>query len=324
MAYTAVPTVATGDLWTAANHNAYIKDNFAAGVPDIFTTKGDLAVASGADAAGRLGVGSNGQLLTADSVEALGMKWALSPVLDLIQAKGDLLAGSAADTLARVAVGTNEYILVADSSQAAGVKWALHPIKDLIQAKGDVLAGSAADALVRVAVGTDGYLFVADSSQAGGVGWSAATMGTTFARYKVSSSKSIASATAVILDFDTADYDTDSAVTTGASWKYTVPSGKGGYYAVSAASLIEASTAWNVGEYAVLRLYKNGTQIANLDILYMMADAGTAYAVMLSGITMVELAAGDYIDVRLYQNSGSTLTVNAGGPSTHVAIARLF
>lgn len=30
MAYSAVPTVATGDLWTAANHNQYIKDNFTA------------------------------------------------------------------------------------------------------------------------------------------------------------------------------------------------------------------------------------------------------------------------------------------------------
>ena len=30
MGYSIVPTVATGDLWTAANHNTYIKDNFAA------------------------------------------------------------------------------------------------------------------------------------------------------------------------------------------------------------------------------------------------------------------------------------------------------
>ena len=29
MAYTAVPTQNTGDSWSAANHNTYIKDNFA-------------------------------------------------------------------------------------------------------------------------------------------------------------------------------------------------------------------------------------------------------------------------------------------------------
>ena len=27
--YTAVPTVATGDMWTAANHNTYVRDNLA-------------------------------------------------------------------------------------------------------------------------------------------------------------------------------------------------------------------------------------------------------------------------------------------------------
>jgi hypothetical protein len=29
MAYSAVPSVSTGDLWTAANHNTYIRDNFS-------------------------------------------------------------------------------------------------------------------------------------------------------------------------------------------------------------------------------------------------------------------------------------------------------
>jgi len=63
MAYTAVPTVNTGDTWTAANHNTYIRDNFAAGVPDIFTTAGDIAYATAADVAARLAIGSAGQLL---------------------------------------------------------------------------------------------------------------------------------------------------------------------------------------------------------------------------------------------------------------------
>jgi hypothetical protein len=63
MAYNPVPTVATGDLWTASNHNTYIRDNFAAGVPDIFTAAGDLAIASGANAATNLPIGSSGQVL---------------------------------------------------------------------------------------------------------------------------------------------------------------------------------------------------------------------------------------------------------------------
>lgn len=47
----------------------------AAGMADPTTTKGDLIV-RGASAVGRLAVGSDGQVLTADSTQAAGMKWA--------------------------------------------------------------------------------------------------------------------------------------------------------------------------------------------------------------------------------------------------------
>ncbi len=57
MAYSAVPTVVTGDSWSAANHNTYLRDNLAALWP--FTTAGDLAYASSATALARLAVGSH-------------------------------------------------------------------------------------------------------------------------------------------------------------------------------------------------------------------------------------------------------------------------
>ncbi len=41
----------------------------------LWDTKGDLAVATGADAASKLAVGSNGQVLTADSTQTTGVKW---------------------------------------------------------------------------------------------------------------------------------------------------------------------------------------------------------------------------------------------------------
>ena len=67
MSYNAVPTVATGDAWSAANHNTYIRDNFAAGVPDIFTAAGDIAYATAANAAAALAIGSAGQVLISSS-----------------------------------------------------------------------------------------------------------------------------------------------------------------------------------------------------------------------------------------------------------------
>lgn len=67
MAYTALATAVTGDLWTAANHNTYIKDNFAAGVPDIFTAAGDIAYATADNTAAALAIGDPSRVLSVNS-----------------------------------------------------------------------------------------------------------------------------------------------------------------------------------------------------------------------------------------------------------------
>jgi hypothetical protein len=49
----------------------------ATGIPaTIIDAKGDLIAGTAADTAGRLAVGANGTVLTADSVETTGLKWA--------------------------------------------------------------------------------------------------------------------------------------------------------------------------------------------------------------------------------------------------------
>lgn len=58
--------------------------------------KGDLIAGTGADAFSRLGVGTNGQVLTADSAETTGLKWATaaSGGMTLINTGGTTLSGS--------------------------------------------------------------------------------------------------------------------------------------------------------------------------------------------------------------------------------------
>lgn len=85
------------------------------------TTKGDILSYDTDDA--RLGVGTNDQVLTADSAQTLGVKWAGVPSGSApTTTKGDLSGYST--TQARIPVGTDDQVLTADSTQALGVKWA--------------------------------------------------------------------------------------------------------------------------------------------------------------------------------------------------------
>lgn len=78
MAYSAMPAKVGGDTITLANYDN-IRDNFAAGVPDIYTAKGDLAAGTAADTATRVAVGADDSTLVADSAQANGLRWQIQP-----------------------------------------------------------------------------------------------------------------------------------------------------------------------------------------------------------------------------------------------------
>lgn len=75
MSYNTMPVQSTGDVWTAAANNTYVRDNFIAGVPHIFSAKGYIAIATGANAASGLSVGENETVLIRDDGESSGVKW---------------------------------------------------------------------------------------------------------------------------------------------------------------------------------------------------------------------------------------------------------
>lgn len=93
----------------------------------IWNNSGDLVVGTGENSATRLETTVDGYLLTADSAEPAGVKWAepLSVSFDNIwQAKGDLLSGGSPGSAIRIPVGTDGYSLIADQFSTGGVRWA--------------------------------------------------------------------------------------------------------------------------------------------------------------------------------------------------------
>lgn len=121
----------------------YVDNNFI--LRGIVDAKGDVVVADGDDSPARLAVGTDGHVLTADSAETTGLKWAPAPgagggiPATTVDAKGDLIAATAADTVARLPVGTNGFVLTADSAQSTGLKWYPESIENAIFSKGGTL-----------------------------------------------------------------------------------------------------------------------------------------------------------------------------------------
>ena len=89
------------------------------------TTKGDLHGFSSENT--RIPIGDNDQVLTADSAQALGLKWAASPT-SILSAQSDLLYASSANTLARLAKGTASQVLTMNAG-ATAPEWAAAPGK---------------------------------------------------------------------------------------------------------------------------------------------------------------------------------------------------
>lgn len=162
-------TGATGAAGAAGSTGA----TGATGAGVTATTKGDLQGFSTTFA--RFPVGTDGQVVTADSTQALGIKWATPGGGTIpLTTKGDIFGFSTLG--ARLPVGTDGQTIVADSTQALGIKWAT-PAASVLTTKGDLQAFSTL--VARFPVGSNGQVVTADSTQALGVKWATPTAGAT-------------------------------------------------------------------------------------------------------------------------------------------------
>jgi hypothetical protein len=125
--------------------------------------------------------------------------------------------------------------------------------------------------------------------------------------YRCGAAPSIPSSTGdTLIDFETSVYDPAGLVATGASWAYTCPAT--GYYLVSAAVLFDSAAAWADGERAQLTIYLGGASAIRLD---RRDNYPTNTFARVAGENVVSCAAGDTLDVRISQNSGSAILLNA-------------
>jgi hypothetical protein len=146
--------------------------------------KGDILAASAALTLNTISVGTDGQLLQADSTTAAGVKWATVSasnhnILDgsvhgdsvaASVAKGALIVGNTTPKWDKLVVGTNGQVLTADSTQTVGIKWAtLSSAPNILLdgathsdttnsavVRGDLVIGNATPQWTRLALGTTG------------------------------------------------------------------------------------------------------------------------------------------------------------------------
>ena len=112
-------TFAAGTTIVAADMNTNFSDieSFVTSSPglvqeSLVDAKGDLLAASADNTSTRLGVGSNTYVLTADSTEATGIKWASPTVGTITAVTGTAPIVSSGGTTPAISVTTNDAQLI--------------------------------------------------------------------------------------------------------------------------------------------------------------------------------------------------------------------
>jgi|TARA_X000001382_G_scaffold128379_1_gene117935 hypothetical protein len=123
-------------------------------------------------------------------------------------------------------------------------------------------------------------------------------------RATLSNATSMSNGAIVKLEFGTEVYDTDSAYDTS-NYRFTVPSGEAGKYFFKA----QYALALSDQQYATVRFYKNGSNVEFTQNLTSTSSSGSL-TVYMANCTVMNLSAGDYVEIYGRQDSGGTLTAN--------------
>ena len=220
--------------------------------------------------------------------------------------------GNAIDTsLVDLKGGTTGQNLRKNSNTDMDFVWAGDATNTVVDAAGDLLYGTAADTLGRLALGTAGQVLKVNAG-ATAPEWGSASSTPTFVgcRLYKTGAQTISNATTTAMTWNAEVFDTDSFhdnVTNNS--RITIPSGKGGKYTVGA----QWTWAGNTTSFRIAYFTVNGAQDKEA---YSTRDpsvySGRANYVLQD---VLSLSAGDYVELKCYQNSGGNLNIEGGNYS---------
>jgi hypothetical protein len=134
------------------------------------------------------------------------------------------------------------------------------------------------------------------------------------ARYRVSASTanaSLAASAREVIDYDTADYDSHSSVTTGASWVFTAK--RAMVVMVAASYRLAADSDWSTaGQSWRIEVRQNGT-VKYLSYSEALNTVSGSRVVAIAGSTALSLASGDTVDITALQTSGGVVSFSTSG-----------
>ena len=158
---------------------------------------------------------------------------------------------------------------------------------------------------------TNGYFLSAQSGNTGGLTWAEASGGTNTPNFEVrktSGNQSLSNNTYTKVNFESETFDSDNAFDIS-NEKFTVPSGKGGKY------FLYACVKWNNDDRGIRKVafYKNGS----LEKEIFDQDGHDQGSQMASSGAILNLSAGDYIELFCLQSTADPENIIADGEATY-------
>ena len=141
---------------------------------------------------------------------------------------------------------------------------------------------------------------------------------TVYAFYQSNAGQVVPNGVATVFNFEDKVYDTHSAVTVGATWKFTAP--MSAVYLAADCIRWQATADWATTERLANYVYKNGVQYALLDGSWSMATNEEAFC---GGSVPIYLKTGDYIDFEVNQLCGGNLTASTTAAFVWCSVVQL-